>query len=503
MQPTYDKNSIVDTLKSQGKASDFASRSKLAAEKGITGYTGTAAQNTQLLGLIKQPTPTVTPSVQTSDAATLAAKAATDKLASVTTAQKGKTVVSTITNGDGSTTTTYADGTSTTTGPTTGTKTKSALEGVLGKDKAGAIDSKVAELDASLSETKKSIDAMLANMSADIDTETASLVENIKNIYAGRIDDQKKINAAMIGSTNVSGLVSGRTRYASTIQDSILSAEESAGLKRINDLSNEMMNLVSTAKSAAKDKKSEMVFKTMDQYDKAKKAHDDAVQNQYKMAMDLEKLAIDQSQEARQQIKDELSNMESTAKNLVTGIVDLPEKEILTSIKELSASYGVDENYLMAAVNNLKQDRLKGAGSDINGWEYMKQNYGYTGTLFQFQEAQRAASKVANNINSGNLSAGNVFTREEADALGISQSGLALLGKTDTQVMNDLLSDEPPEWFIQMVKEQEPDKKFKDRGWQSTWINYKSLPQIQQYINMVRGAVNKPTGSTGPNIGKN
>lgn len=45
----YTGNSIVDALKAGGQASDFTSRSALAAKNGITNYTGTADQNTQLL----------------------------------------------------------------------------------------------------------------------------------------------------------------------------------------------------------------------------------------------------------------------------------------------------------------------------------------------------------------------------------------------------------------------------------------------------------------------
>lgn len=51
--PTYTGNSIVDYLNSIGKASDFASRKKYAAQYGITNYTGTAAQNTKLLELMR------------------------------------------------------------------------------------------------------------------------------------------------------------------------------------------------------------------------------------------------------------------------------------------------------------------------------------------------------------------------------------------------------------------------------------------------------------------
>lgn len=52
---TYTGPSIVDYLASIGQASDFSSRSKLAQANNISGYTGTAAQNTQLLGILRTP----------------------------------------------------------------------------------------------------------------------------------------------------------------------------------------------------------------------------------------------------------------------------------------------------------------------------------------------------------------------------------------------------------------------------------------------------------------
>lgn len=45
----WDKNSVVDLLKANGDANDYASRQKLAAAAGIKGYTGTASQNTSLI----------------------------------------------------------------------------------------------------------------------------------------------------------------------------------------------------------------------------------------------------------------------------------------------------------------------------------------------------------------------------------------------------------------------------------------------------------------------
>jgi len=50
---TYTGASVVDYLKSIGRDSSYSSRAALAAQYGISNYSGTAAQNTQLLNLLK------------------------------------------------------------------------------------------------------------------------------------------------------------------------------------------------------------------------------------------------------------------------------------------------------------------------------------------------------------------------------------------------------------------------------------------------------------------
>ena len=53
IQSSYTGSSIVDYLNLAGQPSDFSSRAKLAQQYGIPNYTGTAAQNTQLLNLLR------------------------------------------------------------------------------------------------------------------------------------------------------------------------------------------------------------------------------------------------------------------------------------------------------------------------------------------------------------------------------------------------------------------------------------------------------------------
>ena len=49
----YDPNSIVDYLKSTGSDSSYSARKELAASMGISNYSGTASQNTQMLNALK------------------------------------------------------------------------------------------------------------------------------------------------------------------------------------------------------------------------------------------------------------------------------------------------------------------------------------------------------------------------------------------------------------------------------------------------------------------
>jgi hypothetical protein len=55
-KPLNTGTSIVDYLKSTGQKSDYESRSVLATKYGIKNYTGSAEQNTQLLGFVNKPT---------------------------------------------------------------------------------------------------------------------------------------------------------------------------------------------------------------------------------------------------------------------------------------------------------------------------------------------------------------------------------------------------------------------------------------------------------------
>jgi hypothetical protein len=69
----YTGNSIVDFLKLSGQDSSYTARKKKAAELGITNYSGTAQQNTQMLGMLNKPIATTPVAAPASVASPVAA----------------------------------------------------------------------------------------------------------------------------------------------------------------------------------------------------------------------------------------------------------------------------------------------------------------------------------------------------------------------------------------------------------------------------------------------
>ncbi|WP_040950108.1 RHS repeat-associated core domain-containing protein [Gorillibacterium massiliense] len=115
--------SVVDYLKSQGKDSSFSSREKIAQNLGIKNYTGTSAQNTQMLNMLTtSKTSTTTSSTSTNNTKT--SSTTTSSTSTNTTKTSSTTASSTATNTTKTSSTTTSS-TSTNTTKTSSTTTSS------------------------------------------------------------------------------------------------------------------------------------------------------------------------------------------------------------------------------------------------------------------------------------------------------------------------------------------------------------------------------------------
>ncbi len=112
-------------------------------------------------------------------------------------------------------------------------------------------------------------------------------------------------NASRIKSSNrlrgleIMGTRSGRQRFAPVIQDSILSAEEKAGMQAIADLHAQEEQLILTAQAANDDGNFELLGLQMQAFKEKREQKNAAIDSLFNKTLQLEQLSLAKSQERR------------------------------------------------------------------------------------------------------------------------------------------------------------------------------------------------------------
>lgn len=377
--------------------------------------------------------------------------------------------------------------TSTTTTTTTPTKTENP---------------DVAKINSTYDTLATNMKSQVDSLTAGLDTETAAMVQRISDTYVKRIAEQQDVNKRYLESSRVSGYASGRARYASELQDGILSKEEMDGLRRITDLEQERDNLIQQARAARDDKSRAAVLDYQNKLLEINKAKASAVQDLFKNTMDTERLNIDKAKEVRSSIKDRIDTSVKTAESIAGAVVDyidganLSKAERDSAIADWADSYGVSEDYLKTAVKNYRIDMSKANPAIVQEYEYMKNNSGYKGSLLDYQRAKKNAITVSNNISSNGK--GGTFTFDDARDFDLPES---LIGLNDKDVIQQLSVSKAPNWFKESQTKAghlAPDAGPAELA--SQWNAFRNSPDILVFRNTVdinkAGKDNAPSSSS-------
>ncbi len=251
-------------------------------------------------------------------------------------------------------------------GPTTTSGAQSNLG--LGQQTTQANDTLGMENDWAMGEMKKAItgsDAVLADS-----------INNIMADYANRKAQLEQINNASLAQISTQGYRYGTARYSSSLNTSLISTEERAGIQKLSELAVETQGLVIKAKQAAATQKFDMLNKYLNEVDKkrteqadaaaklatAKAAQDKAIQEKMRLSK------IDNG------VGDALSSGITDPKEILKYIGgDASAKEIADAIGNLTADDPNAKNIFdiqkMAAENGASPDILKAIGmsKDANG----------------------------------------------------------------------------------------------------------------------------------------
>ena len=241
--------SVVDYLNTTGQASDFASRSKLAGTLGISNYTGSASQNTQMLNTLRSNNTNNGASNNTTGANNNnGGGAGGDTPADTTSSSRAGagaiTAVSTNTNPDGSSTVTNSDG-SYTIKDVDGSSYSlpSGMDPSIGK----ALHDKEVSANNDIATAKSTLDAATALLNSDITgTNPAAMAtaSNIKSQYDVLIKQMQAKNKILLGSYAINATRSGSLQYANDMESNVMSSELDAANGRIADLTTKMNNAI-------------------------------------------------------------------------------------------------------------------------------------------------------------------------------------------------------------------------------------------------------------------
>jgi hypothetical protein len=291
-------------------------------------------------------------------------------------------------------------------------------------------------IDEQLSSLTKIYDEAISTL----DSNTASMVASIKASYEQSANEQRAANQAALGGVNVSGIVSGRSRYASEIQQGIVAAEQSAGIQRLASLTAQEQQAIMEVQSAADEKRFSMVIKKGETLKSIQDEKRKLVVDMYDFNMKQAQLKIQQSQETRAQKGFDIEYPVKLAESVVGSM--LPELTGGAGDKAIidakAAELGISPDVLSSTIFAAQEEIRNNLPAIAREYEYAKSK-GYTGSFMGYQSLVANLSNEIKNPSPIDLDA--------ATDLGVP--GIA--GMTTAEVIADLKSSTPASWFNKTV----------------------------------------------------
>jgi LysM repeat protein len=193
---------------------------------------------------------------------------------------------------------------------------------------------------------------------------TQALIDSIKAKYAVRVTQMEDTNKRSLAAKETMGYRSGRARYASLIQEGILTGEELDGQQRISALHAEELTLIAQAEKAQSDLEMELLDRHMTKLSDIQDRKVAELQNLSKLAIDRERLALDKIKQERDISKQDEEMMYKRSEQVSSAMVDSfdalkTNKARADFIAKMAEKQGVDPDVLLSDVNQALIDKKK------------------------------------------------------------------------------------------------------------------------------------------------
>lgn len=241
------------------------------------------------------------------------------------------------------------------------------------------------------------------DLSTRVDERTKTSIDRIKKMTESAVASQREANRALEGATFMAGIRSGRSRYATELQEQIMHQQVSAGVSKITDLQLKGEQLIAEAEQARDDADFKILDRLMTEYqDNKKRIFDETIRTQ-ELAMNLEKAADEKKKVALETAKlareESMANAEVFAQQVMEDIADMTPEEQNVYINNTAKESGLfDAATLKTAIDNRQRaiaaEQAKGISSYMADWRALGGQKGTGQTFQQFYAAQQAAERA-------------------------------------------------------------------------------------------------------------
>lgn len=306
------------------------------------------------------------------------------------------------------------------------------------QDLAGAVDTEgtagdLADLEGEIDVAYGIYQSTLDRINRGILTpEEQAMLDNAALIFEQTRKAQEKINKNYEAGVTITGIRSGRQRYATEMEQGNIKDAMDQGIAKLAELDAKSQQALMTMRQSMLDKDYERATDAFDAYKDVAKEKRDNIIDLDKLAREDQKMSFDILKEQNQQIRE------------YNKLVAESEKDTRTS--------------------------------DIKEYEYAK-SQGYKGLFTDYMAKKQAASK--------SVSSPSLLTTDEAARYGLPKS---VVGTTDLDMIQDLSVSTPPNWFREMMTQQGGGKGkffFSDAWLKGQWDTFRGSDDMMVYRNML------------------
>lgn len=357
--------SVVDWLNLNNQPADYASRAKLAASQGITNYTGSESQNTQILNTLRSGTTGSNNNVDASGGGGTGMNGNSNNGSAPKPDANAPKVISTTSNSDGSSTAINDDGTAV-------LKYSDGQTYTIPK----GMDVSLAKLgyDNIRAETKAADDAKAAmtryaNYNVDTDPAAVAAAKNIKDSYDVLIKQMQDKNAMLQGSYAKNSARSGMMQYANEMDSNFKSMELDKAVQRVTDLMGKRDAAIAKSNEAYRSGNLKLLDAAQKEYNQSIKDSNTAIntlQDNINAVIKTNDAQLKQAAvEARNQTLDSFKASTAVARDVATQLAGVTDpKQIDVIVAGMADKLGItDPSILKSAV---EREQAKMATEDVN-----------------------------------------------------------------------------------------------------------------------------------------